>query len=541
MTRWSVLSEYKGRESLIKDILEARGIEDIDEFVNPPSISEYFSRLSLEFKQSLKLAKEIIESEIEKGNHIIIFGDYDSDGINATAILYKYFKFEREYPNVSYFIPNRFEHSYGVSKLAVDKVLEEYKGKNLLFITVDTGITAIKEIDYIRSLGHKVIVTDHHQKPDPMPNVDCLVWSDEVCGAVLAYFLSKVLGSKDTKAVAFAALATVTDMQSVVGINRVIVRKGLEIFNTNPPLGIQKLVEAAGRGGSVLSTYDLGWLIGPRLNASGRLESASDSLKLLIEKDSSTLENIAFKLNNINAERQDKTLEMYEKAADFDESNLPKILFSSSEEYHEGVIGLVASKLVQKYYRPAVVISLSDGIGKGSVRSISGVNIIEMLRRFEDLFVDLGGHPMAAGFTIEKENIKKLQEEMLSDAKDSIDDKLFIPSLDVDMKIPADIIDLELLEDINRLEPFGIGNSRPTFLTEGLKITGLDVVGRDMSHLRLSLSDGDKYYKAIFFGGAEAVDNVEFGDNIDLVYTLKKNEYNGNTYIDLVVKDLRKA
>ena len=164
-----------------------------------------------------------------------------------------------------------------------------------------------------------------------------------------------------------------------------------------------------------------------------------------------------------------------------------------------------------------------------------------MLRRFEDLFVDLGGHPMAAGFTIEKENIKKLQEEMLSDAKDSIDDKLFIPSLDVDMKIPADIIDLELLEDIDSLEPFGIGNSRPTFLTEGLKITGLDVVGRDMSHLRLSLSDGDKYYKAIFFGGAEAVDNVEFGDNIDLVYTLKKNEYNGNTYIDLVVKDLRKA
>lgn len=541
MTRWDILSEYSSRESLINDVLRARGIKDIDEFVNPPSISEYFSRFSLDFKQSLKLAKEMVESEIEKGTRIIIFGDYDSDGINATAILYKYLKFERGYPNVSYFIPNRFEHSYGVSKIAVDEILGEFKGENLLFITVDTGITAVKEIDYIKSLGHKIIVTDHHQKPDPLPNVDCLVWSEEVCGAVLAYFLSKVLGSKDPEAVSLAALATVTDMQEIIGVNRAIVKKGLEIFNTTPPLGIQKLVEAAGKGGSVLSTYDLGWLIGPRLNASGRLESASESLKLLIEKDPAILGSIAFKLNNINSERQDKTLEMYEEAADFDGDNLPKILFSSSEEYHEGVIGLVASKLVQKYYRPSVVISLSDGIGKGSVRSIPGVNIIEMLRKHEDLFVDLGGHPMAAGFTIEKGNIEELEKKMLSDAKDTIDDKLFIPSLEVDMKIPANIIDLELLEDIDNLEPFGLGNSRPCFLSEGLKITGLDVVGRDMSHLRLSLSDGEKYYKAIFFGGAEAVDNIEFGDDIDLVYTLKKNEYNGNTYIDLVVRDLRKA
>ncbi|MFC1700019.1 single-stranded-DNA-specific exonuclease RecJ [Patescibacteria group bacterium] len=541
MTRWNVLSEYKGKQTLIEDILEAREIENISEFISPPSIPEYFSRFPIEFKRSLKLAKEIIESEIESDNHIVIFGDYDSDGINATAILYKYLKFEKKYPDVSYFIPNRFEHSYGVSKLAIDEIIGEYGNKNLLFITVDTGVTAVEEIQYIKDLGHKVIITDHHQKPDELPNMDCLVWSDEVCGAVIAYLLSKILGSKDPKAISLAALATVTDMQSIAGLNRVIVKRGLEVFNRNPPLGIKKLVEVAGKGGSILSTYDLGWMIGPRLNASGRLESADDSLKLLIEKDPATLESISFKLNKINIERQDKTIEMYEKAADFDESDLPKILFSSSEEYHEGVIGLVASKLAQKYYRPSVVISLSDGVGKGSVRSIPGINIIEMLRKHEALFVDLGGHPMAAGFTIEKENIENLEKEMLLDAKDGIDDKLFIPSLDIDMRIPANIIDLELLEDIERLEPFGLGNSRPVFLSEGLKITGLDVVGRDMSHLRLSLSDGDKYYKAIFFGGAESVDDVSFGDNVDLVYTLKKNEYNGNTYIDLVVKDLRKA
>ena len=542
MANWNILSEYDPKISVVEKILGVRGIKDPSEFLNPPSISEYFKKLPLDFKRSLKKARNLIEKELENGTQIIIFGDYDSDGINAVAILYNFLKYEKGYENVFYFIPNRFDHSYGISEKSVNASLEQVdQDKDVLFITVDLGITAVGPIKYIKDLGHKIILTDHHQKSDEIPEVDCIVWSDQMCGASIAFLLSRVLGSKDPKTVCLATLATITDVIPVIGFNRSLVKKGLEVFNKSPPKGLRKLIEVADKKRDKITTYDLGWVIGPRINASGRLKSADESLKLLIEKDENIQREIAEKLNEINIERQNKTIEMTEAASKFDEKNLPKILFTASEDFHEGIVGLVAGSLVKKYYRPAVVISLSDSIGKGSVRSISGINIIELLRKHEDLFIDLGGHPMAAGFSIEPKKISTLEKKMLEEMEKIKDKEVFTPHINVDMEIPPSNINLDLISDIEKLKPFGMGNSQPIFMSKGLKITAVDTVGRDGSHLKFSFYDGNKYYKGIYFGGAKKVSDIKFGDTIDLVYTLNKNEYNGNTYIDLFVKDIKKV
>ena len=542
MYTWKITGDYNQKKDISLSILEGRGVKDIDLFLKTPTLNESFESLSSDFKKSLSKARDLIFSEMEKNTPILIFGDYDSDGINATAILYNFFKYEKKYDKVSYFIPNRFEHNYGLSKLAIDEALDNYKSdEKVLFITVDVGVTAFEEISYIKKLGHSVILTDHHQKPEKVPTPDLLVWNDGVCGAAIAWLLSKALGSKSRDGIVNASVATVTDLIPLTGFNRIIVKKGLEVINSNPPLWIKKLFEVSSLKDTEVTTYEIGWAVGPRLNASGRLKSSEDSIRLLIEHDETVLEKLSSSLNSKNIERQEKTIEMYDMASEIDEKNLPKIIFSSNEKFHEGVIGLVSAKLTQRYYRPSVVISLEDGYGKGSVRSIPGVNIIEILRKFNDLFVDLGGHPMAGGFTIEKKNIPEMQKKVSQYIEKEFDDDIFVPVLNIDLKIPSDILNVKILDDIDKLKPFGMGNEQPLFLTENFVIVNSDIIGKDKTHLKLKLYDGNKYHKAVYFGGARYEKDLAVGDKVDLVYMLNKNEYNGNTYLDLVIKDFRKV
>ena len=540
MKRWNILSEYVSNKNISEQILLTRGITQVEDFINTPSISDYFSLFSVELKNSLKKAKNLIEEAIKSENTIVIYGDYDADGICSTAILYNTIKNERKYDPVIPFIPNRFEHGYGLSIKAIQKIIDEEKlSKGALFITVDTGVTATEEISFLKEKGFQVIVLDHHQKPEVLPSADCLVWDDQVVACSLAWLLSKVIGSKDLQSVSLVALATVTDLQPLIGFNRSVVKKGLEILNTKPPLGVSELIKAAGRTEAEITTYDLGWVIGPRLNASGRLVDAKDSLTLLTEKDGAKVKEAAQTLNNLNNERQSKTLEMYELASNYPEGELPKITFSENENYHEGIIGLVAAKLVQKYHRPAIVISLSDGFGKGSARSIKGVDIIKFLRLYEDLFENLGGHPMAAGFNIKKENITTLKNRMLSVVDEHISEEALIPDLIVDLKIPIEIVSLNLVNEIERLKPFGLGNEEPLFMSENLGVAEINSMGKDNQHLRLKLYQEGKNYKAVYFGGGQYAKDLKFGDRIDIVYSLKKNEYNGNVSVDLVLKDFR--
>lgn len=545
MVNWNILSKYKEGQDVVAKILKLRGITDKNDFLRDHSLKECVESMPDAFKKSLKQATEYIKEAISFGRRMVVFGDYDSDGVNAAAILYNFLKKEEKYDKVSYFIPNRFDHSYGLSRAAIDSVLKEIgEGDPVLFVTVDVGITAVGEIAYIKELGYFVVITDHHQKPEKLPNADCIVWSDEMCGAEISWLLTRYLGSKNKNSISMAALATVTDLQKLTGFNREVVKKGLEILNMDPPLGLKKLLEVSGKQISEITSHELGWVLGPRLNASGRMETAKDSISILVEDDKKVVTELAESLNSKNIQRQEKTLEMYEVAADFDKKGkkkLPKVIFSSDEKYHEGIIGLVAAKLVQTYYRPAIVMCVMDTYAKGSVRSISGVNIVEMLREFSDMFIDLGGHPMAAGFTIDKKKIKTFEKKFLKYAEDKIDERFLTPTINIDMKIPVKLINESLVNEIEKMKPFGIGNEQPIFISENLGIVNTDIVGKDKRHLKLNLYDGKKYYKAIYFNGFEHEKELKPGEKIDLVYTLKKNEYNGNKYIDLVVKDFRKV
>jgi len=540
MKRWDITHNHEPGLDILLSLLKSRGIEgdaEVEKFLNIPPLKNYFNELPSDFKKALLKAKKIVNKAIESKIPIIIYGDYDSDGVNATAILFNTIKNEIGYENISYFVPNRFDHGYGLSRAGIDSL---DLSKESLIITVDTGITGLKEIRHLKKLGHSVIVTDHHQKPPKLPPADLILWSDEMTGAAISWMLSKALGSKNRKSLALAALGTVTDVFPLLGINRAIVKYGLDILNSNPPLGLQKLIKVSRKRSGEISTYDLGWVLGPRINASGRMLSADDAVRLHLETDESLVEDIANRLNESNLKRQEKTEEMYKIADKVVGEKSQKIIVSSHKDYHEGIIGLVASRLVQKHYRPSVVISLSDNVGKGSVRSIKGVNIIEVLRLFEDLFIDLGGHPMAAGFSIDPSNISVLEKKLIEYTKDNIPEDLLVPTLKVDLVIPLSLVDFDLLSLVEKMKPFGVGNREPVFVSVDLKVAGVSFVGRDQRHMSLKLMDDEgTFFKAIFFGGKELYPDIKVGDKIDLAYSINKNSYRRKDSINLVVKDLK--
>ncbi|HLD50756.1 single-stranded-DNA-specific exonuclease RecJ [candidate division WWE3 bacterium RIFOXYC1_FULL_40_10] len=537
--KWVISGVYNPTNDLAEQILLQRGITDIKAFLNPPTFNESFKLLPEEFVESLKSATKIIKDAIAKETPIIIHGDYDADGVCATAILFNTLKKELNYQNTFFFIPNRFVHSYGLTELSIDDALKLVSGKRALIVTVDGGITANDAVDYAKKIGQQIIITDHHQKPAHLPNADEIVWSDSVVGAALAWILSKSLGSKSKAGVALAALATVTDIQPLLGFNRAIVKAGLSVINTEPPLGLAQLIKTSGNEGKKISNYELGWVIGPRINATGRLIDAVEAVKLFTEEDPSVVEDIAQKLHEINIDRQDKTLQMYELAGQFDLKNLPKVVIAYHEDFHEGIIGLVAAKITQKYYRPSIVMSINEEMAKGSVRSVPGVDIIAFLRNFEDMFESLGGHPGAAGFSINKNKITELEGKVVKLANSCILDDDLVRTVEVDIELPLEAIDIELVQNLEKLQPFGVGNREPVFAVTGVKVKNIDIIGKSAQHVKLTVTAGKKDYKAIYFNGKQACESLCLGDIVDLAFTLKINEFNNKRSVDLVVVDIK--
>jgi len=546
-TQWNIFGQAYDIETVKSLLLQRRGFENLsqaEKFLSPKNPLSYLKDFSSDFKLGLKAAKSLINSTIEENLPIIIHGDYDADGICATSILYNYLTKERKYKKAFYFIPNRFDHGYGLSKKSLDESINKItevlgEEEKILFVTVDSGITSIEEVAYLKKLGHKVIVTDHHQKFNELPKADVVVWNDQIVGATIAWVLVNVLGSRNSDYLALASLATVTDVYPVLGLNRALVKQGLEVMSSTPPPGIKELIEVSGLSDQNLSTYHLGWVLGPRINASGRISNASLAVDLFTTEDSKLSYSFAQQLNKINIKRQGETYKMYNLVPEFEE--VPRFIVAKNEDFHEGLIGLVASRLVKKYYRPSIVISISEKFGKGSVRSIEGINVIEILQEFEYLFSNLGGHPMAAGFTIPLENISVLEENLQKLFEERFEDSCFVSSLTVDAEIPLNLVTWELLDFIQSLRPFGTGNKSPLFLTRNLTIASFDFVGKEKNHVSLKFYDGSKYQKGVFFSSKEYFEDVTPGDSVDVVYSIEENNYRGNSSLSLVVKDMKKV
>lgn len=536
---------YNKNTDVVRALLLNRGIslDEQEEFLNPSPISDYLKRLPTEFKESLKKAREEILETIKQNRPILIHGDYDADGLCATAILYKTLTEVVGYTQVAHFIPNRFDQGYGLSIESVKEMskltTQRFGVSGGLIITVDCGITADDAVvDFAHKQGFRLIITDHHQKKESEPKAEVILWNDSVIGAGVALILSIILGLKDEQLLSLAGIATVTDLAPLKGFNRALVKRSLEILNSNPPLGIKSLLEVSGRSNGNVGVYDLGYIIGPRLNASGRLDSAYSSLSLLLETEMVEVHKFAQQLNEVNIDRQDMTQKMFELARGLVGSEADKVTVIASAEFHEGVVGLVAGKLAQKYYKPALVISVNGDVAKGSARSIPGVNIVDMLRHFEDRFSGLGGHPMAAGFSLKRVDLDQFTQDLVKYAQETIPQDLLVPTLNVDLELPLVFVTTELLNQIDQLKPYGIGNPEPLFLSRGIGVAGSNLVGKNSSHLSLRLFDGQNTYKAIMFDAVNlGVMGFELGAKLDIVYSASFKEFNGKTSVDLVIKD----
>ena len=563
-----MLSEIKSqkpkerRREIVKVLLRNRGVkteEQIKEFFDP-KIS--LSRLqSLVSQKHLALACQRIKKAIEKKEPIIIFGDYDCDGICGTAILWE--TLNNLGADVRPFIPERTE-GYGLSKEGIDDLVnsKQLTVNNSLIITVDNGITAHEAIDYSSSLGIDVIVTDHHLPAKRSPKALAILHSTQLSGAAVAWLLTQALAPSFPPLVSsfqfldLVALATIADLVPLLGPSRTLTKIGLEKLNQTQNIGLQALISEAGLTLGQIRTYEVGWILGPRLNATGRLTSAMDSLRLLCMKDIYWAKKLAQKLALLNQKRQKLTNEAFEHAKRVvEKEKLPNLIFISHPSYNEGIVGLVASKLVEKFYRPAIVGAEKEDFIKASARSIPSFNIVEAIATGRRLLEDFGGHPMAAGLTVKKKNFTALRKKIKNFVDHKLREEDLMPGFKIDCEVELSDLDWKLFERISHFEPFGIGNPRPVFLTTGLRVAGVRMVGNDRKHLKLRLDDIKT--RKIEKAEAEVVlststfDGIGFnlgfwgkelkeGDVVDLVYNLDKNIWNGKETLQLKVKDLKK-
>ena len=506
---------------LIEILLTNRKVNNKKDFLSPS-----YPDLDLNLKNALK----IINSVIKEGGNILIYGDYDVDGITATAILWQalYKLTSKVFP----FIPHRENDGYGIKSATVFSLQSQ---KNIVFdliITVDNGIVAHKEISKIKSSQPKtkIIVTDHHLKDEATSPADAVVHTTLISGAGVSWLLAKHFDNNAD--LGLASLGAVADCLPLVGINRSIVVHGLQSLRLNPSPGIRKLIEISGAKLQSLSTYELGFLLAPRINAAGRLADPIDALRLLCSQTPTQASKYASSLNSYNQERQVLQKETLDEIIASSKPSGSIILVSG--DYNPGIIGLVAGRLTEKYYLPSIVISVKDGIAKGSCRSIPELNIIDALRTHSQLFIDLGGHSLAAGFSMLPSNIPKLKTLIKKTVGKVLKDMKLEPHIDVDAPMELSAINLKNIKAIQELSPFGIGNPEPLFLFKNIIVNQVKTIGQSNDHLKLKLGSVD----AIAFKKGDLIDQISVGSVVDVIASLSLNTWNNVTTPQLVIREL---
>src|SRR3990170_2311660 len=480
--RWEFLnkSEVRSQESLVETLLKNRNITDRESFFNPPNPSDLVTQLPSYLpdldQEQLDRAVSRIQGAIQKGEKVIVWGDYDVDGVCAAAVLWQtlYGLGAKVLPH----IPDRFEEGYGLGSEKIKKLAEE--GCRLI-ITVDSGITAVEEADLIKELGVDLIITDHHLKPRKLPKAHATVHTTALCGTGIAWLLARSLQQTangkqpDRLAVSgmpyagldLVAIATIADLQPLLGANRALVTAGFEVLNRRERPGLAALAQVAGLKGE-LDSYAAGWVLGPRINAVGRIKHGIEALRLLCTPNPTRAHQLAQILNQANVERQALTVHTFDHAKGLVEKG-DGLIVVYHDSWHEGIIGLVAGRIVEEYGRPAIVVSQGKDFSKGSARSVNGLNIVEVLRAEEDLLEVVGGHAAAAGFTIKTKNLEEFVRRIRRNTAPLLTKLDPRPLLKIDARLPLEMVDLALVKELHRFAPHGVGNPEPVFLAEGVE------------------------------------------------------------------------
>ena len=551
----SLIDGHTSRQKIINLLLKNRQIppDQFDHFLKPKHPRHLTPRHFGVPTSQLKKAVTRIKQAIKKKQNILIYGDYDADGITATAILWQ--TLHSKGAHVTPFIPHRQDDGYGIKFDSIQTFARQKKLSFDLIITVDNGIVATKEIKKLIRHGSDIIITDHHVAPATLPPATAIIHSTKTCGAGLSWLLSRQISPQVD--LGLAAIGLVADCLPLTSINRNIVYHGLISLQKNPSPGVKALIPSS-RSSNQLSTYDLGFILAPQINAAGRLEDPTDALRLLCSANSRQANIYAAKLRHINQQRQLLQQQGIKLAIKTPPSATTKLIFTSHSQYHPGIIGLVAGFLSQKFYLPAVAISRQKNISVGSCRSISQFDIIKALRRFSSLFVDLGGHPAAAGFSIKNKNIPILKKKLQTLAKKKLAKIDLSPILTVEATAKLSALKIQNIQAINQLQPFGMGNRRPLFYFKNIKIVSKKLVGSDSAHLKLQVDDPDTAVvenvatrpatagacpatagaDAIAFKKGHLDKKIKVGDNIDLVASLDINTWNGRSTPQLMVKEI---
>lgn len=546
MKHWKILHDSGEVDSNIDAIIDViftnRNIEkrDRDAFLRTTTDDLTLAGVGIDQKEYEKFVRRI-EQAIKNEEKIIIFGDYDVDGITASAILWEtlYSKTKKIIP----YIPDRMDEGYGLSVKGIENVLKEHPDTKLI-ITVDNGIVAFDAVEYAAKKGIDVVVTDHHVKGKKLPDAFALIHTTSLCGAGIAWVLARELGYESKSNIeekrSLAGLATIADLVPLTQFNRALVKEGIKELKKTKRYGLIELLKKAAVEKETISVYTLGHIIGPRLNATGRIQSAMNALRLICTTNPLKAKELAMMLTTINEERQGLTEESvaHAKLAVLEYPSESRVVVVSDPSYSQGIIGLIASQLVESTYRPSFAISKGEEISKGSARSIPGVNIIELLRSVSHTLIEAGGHPMAAGFSLETEKISAFMEAISKQAEKVIPQELLERYITIDMLLPFPSISQKLVQEIEKLEPFGMGNFEPVFASEDVVVREVRKIGRDQNHLKMKVEKDGKVFDAIGFRFVDKVDIMQ-GDIISIAYVIDENEWNGKKSLQLKIRDIK--
>lgn len=536
--KWNILSPQIPTtiDELFAILLGNRKITNTSEFLSPKNPMDLTPEDVGIASTDLTRACDRIREACEKQEPIIIYGDYDCDGVCATAVLW-----ETLYTmgcKVLPFIPHRGKHGYGLSSASLDEIITEKKPS--ILITVDNGIVAHTQVARLQKEGVFTILTDHHQPDATLPPADIIIHTTQLCGTTVAWMLAKALHpQKAENTLDLCAIATIADQVPLLAANRSFAIFGLQQLNKTTRLGLQILIETAGLTKGAIDAYSVNYGIAPRINAMGRLESALDALRALCSTKEENARALIGKLSQVNQTRQDLTQTLIERAMQrAKEWEDQSIIIIDDPDFHEGVIGLLASKLTETFSKPSICIARGEQTGKASCRSVPGVHITEMLRQVRDILLEVGGHPMAAGFKIETATIPLFKERMSHLAKATIDKALLTPQLTIDCVLPPSLLTVETAQRLTALEPYGSANRQPLFVFEEAMVTDVSLVGKEGKHLKLRVQfpGVSQAVSAIGFGMGEQYESFHKDHQYNLVGQLSLNLWKNQLSLQIVLR-----
>ncbi|MCC8198516.1 MAG: single-stranded-DNA-specific exonuclease RecJ [Tannerellaceae bacterium] len=537
-------------------LLVQRGItsvEEVKKFFKPNLNDLHDPFLMPDMDKAVKRLNKALGNK-EK---ILVYGDYDVDGTTAVSLVYKYL---RPYSSsLDYYIPDRYDEGYGISYKGID-----YAAENdvKLIISLDCGIKAIEKIEYAKQKGIDFIICDHHMPDDVLPDAvavldakrtDSIYPYEHLSGCGVGFKFMQAFAQSNgfpfselEKLLDLTAVSIASDIVPITGENRILAYYGLKQLNTNPSLGLKGIIDICGLAGKEITISDIVFKIGPRINASGRMMNGKEAVELLLAKDSEIAREKSENINQYNDERRELDKRITDEAnAIIDQfSNMEdrKAIIVYDQGWHKGVIGIVASRLTEKYYRPAVVLTKSSELITGSARSVTGFDIYKAIESCRDLLENFGGHTYAAGLSLREENLEAFTKRFLELAGEEIIAEQMTPQIDVDSILELKDITPKLMNELKRMNPFGPDNHKPIFASLGVKDYGTSkLVGKELEHIKLELIDSSSKtpMHAIAFGMHPHSEQIKTMTPFDICYTIEENTYNGNTSIQLMIKDIK--